>query len=127
MKRLLSLATVLAGLATASFAATGLVITQKNKTFMPGQIDVKVGDVVKITNEDPFLHHVYIEFDRDELRLRRAAAGKDDFNPVRSRRHVRGALRDPSEDAARRSRPWLRSLSWDFAISGAAPYAPLPF
>ncbi len=61
MKRLVILAAVLGGLATASFAATGLVVTQKNKTFAPGSIEMKVGDVVRITNEDPFLHHVYIE------------------------------------------------------------------
>ncbi len=61
MKRLTILVAALAGLATASFAATGLVITQKDKAFLPGTIDVKVGDVLRVNNEDPFLHHVYIE------------------------------------------------------------------
>ncbi len=61
MTRLLILSATLCGLAVAAFAATGLVVSQRNKTFAPGTIDVAVGDVVKITNEDPFLHHVYIE------------------------------------------------------------------
>jgi plastocyanin len=61
MKRLTVLLAALTGLATASFAATGFVITQKDKTFAPGEIEVKLGDSIKVTNEDPFLHHVYIE------------------------------------------------------------------
>jgi plastocyanin len=61
MKRALVSLAIVFGLGATSFAATGIVVSQKSKEFAPGAIDVKVGDVVSVTNEDPFLHHVYIE------------------------------------------------------------------
>lgn len=35
------------------------VITQKNKSFSTKKLKIKVGDVVKFTNEDNFAHNVF--------------------------------------------------------------------
>lgn len=50
----------------AAFAATGLAraestVAQKDKTFAPGAVELAVGETLKITNDDPFLHHVYVD------------------------------------------------------------------
>ena len=34
-------------------------VGQKNKHFTVKQLEIKVGDVVKFTNEDPFFHNVF--------------------------------------------------------------------
>lgn len=46
-----------------AFAATGLVVSQKGKVFNPNKITLKVGQVLRIANDDRVLHHVYIESD----------------------------------------------------------------
>jgi len=42
-------------------AAEPVVISQKGKTFSPGEISIHVGDEVVFENDDRVLHHVYIE------------------------------------------------------------------
>lgn len=39
-------------------------VAQHNKTFLPGRLTVAKGTVVEITNNDPYIHHVYIESPR---------------------------------------------------------------
>jgi plastocyanin len=39
------------------------VISQKNRTYAPGAIEINVGDTVKVVNDDIFLHHAFIESD----------------------------------------------------------------
>lgn len=49
------------GLLSLSAAALGEehVVAQKNKQFAPTSLDIKVGDVIKFANEDPFFHNVF--------------------------------------------------------------------
>lgn len=35
------------------------IVSQKNKTFLPGKLTVKVGDTVHFRNDDPFFHNVF--------------------------------------------------------------------
>ncbi|WP_371397744.1 plastocyanin/azurin family copper-binding protein [Fretibacter rubidus] len=37
------------------------VISQKNRTYAPGKIDIKTGESLKIVNDDIFLHHAFID------------------------------------------------------------------
>jgi len=46
-------------------------VSQKGRKFLPDSISIKVGDVVKIRNDDEFLHHIYVtspdfSFDSEE-------------------------------------------------------------
>lgn len=49
------------------------VVRQAATSFMPRQIELKQGATLRITNDDPFVHHVYIDspqlnFDSGEQR-----------------------------------------------------------
>lgn len=37
------------------------VVQQKNKLFDPGRVEISRGESVQFTNDDPFIHHLYIE------------------------------------------------------------------
>ena len=37
------------------------VVHQKNKVFNPGRVEIPRGESIQFTNEDPFIHHLYIE------------------------------------------------------------------
>ena len=41
-------------------AAETVEVSQKGRTFLPDSIAIKVGDTVKIKNDDEFLHHIYV-------------------------------------------------------------------
>lgn len=47
----------------AAFAATGEVISQKGKAFGRQAVEVKVGETVRITNDDDVVHHVFVNSD----------------------------------------------------------------
>lgn len=62
-----------AGALGPSLASGPIHISQQNQVFDRTEIDVPRGQVVEITNDDPFLHHIYIEspkfnFDSKEQR-----------------------------------------------------------
>ena len=61
MKRYVLAGSALALLASAAFASTGVVISQKGKVFQPGEVEIQSGGVLRIANDDGVLHHVYIE------------------------------------------------------------------
>jgi plastocyanin len=61
MKRLLTYGLALTALSGAAFASTGLVISQQGRVFAPGEVNLAVGAVLRIDNDDQVLHHVYIE------------------------------------------------------------------
>ncbi|WP_017932207.1 cupredoxin domain-containing protein [Robiginitomaculum antarcticum] len=42
-------------------AGTSHIISQKNRSYAPGQITINKGDTLKIVNDDIFLHHTYID------------------------------------------------------------------
>ena len=37
------------------------VVHQRNKMFDPGSVEIPRGESIQFTNEDPFIHHLYIE------------------------------------------------------------------
>lgn len=39
------------------------VISQKNRTYAPGKIEINVGESLKVVNDDIFLHHAFIDSD----------------------------------------------------------------
>jgi plastocyanin len=51
--------------------AATVEVSQKGRKFLPDAIAIKVGDTVKIHNDDEFLHHIYVispdfNFDSEE-------------------------------------------------------------
>jgi len=47
-------------LASSSFGAN-YIVDQKGKTFLPHELNLKVGDTITFTNSDPFSHNAYTE------------------------------------------------------------------
>lgn len=43
------------------------VISQKNRTYAPGAIEINAGDTIKVVNDDIFLHHAFIKSDDMEF------------------------------------------------------------
>lgn len=57
--------TLAAAAALASEAAEPLVVSQKGRSFRPGNLDLKRGDTITIVNDDSdLLHHAYVETDK---------------------------------------------------------------
>lgn len=50
---------IIGGLLTLNISAEETTVSQKNKTFLPGKLTVKVGDTVHFRNDDPFFHNVF--------------------------------------------------------------------
>jgi len=61
MKKLILLIATITGSLAVSGAghAEEFLIKQEGKSFKPGELKIKVGDVVKFRNDDPFSHNVY--------------------------------------------------------------------
>lgn len=51
----------MAGYMAASAWAAEVVVAQKNRVFAVSQIEIARGDTVRFTNDDEFLHHIYIK------------------------------------------------------------------
>ena len=70
---------IIAGLMTGAgvaLAADPVTVRQSEKTFSPDLLTVERGTLVEFTNEDPYIHHIYIEspdlkFDSGEQRTGR--------------------------------------------------------
>jgi len=74
------------GLGLFAWAAASHRIAQKDRAFQPGRIAIAAGDTLQFTNEDGFLHQIYVNspgmtFESDEqtpgqtIELRFPAAG----------------------------------------------------
>jgi len=70
-KILLSLLTI------SALYATDHVVDQKNKTFMPGTLHVKVGDTITFKNSDPFSHNAYTDDEDNEFDVGMQATGTE--------------------------------------------------
>jgi plastocyanin len=56
---------LLAGLAVADNGPEQFKVSQRGRSFLPGDLIIKRGDVVEIVNDDgDLLHHAYVESDR---------------------------------------------------------------
>jgi len=57
-------------LCTASvLLASEVTIDQKNNSFSKKEIRLKVGDTIKFTNSDPFVHNAYTDDEKNEFDL----------------------------------------------------------
>jgi hypothetical protein len=94
------------GLLLSPLHAQGERVVRQVKTgFMPSAVEVERGGSLAITNDDPFLHHVFVEspgfrFDSGEQK-----PGETIIAALPGTRPLRRAMRDPPEDATHRRRP----------------------
>ncbi len=42
-------------------AQTDIIISQKNRTYAPGAVEISAGQSLKIVNDDIFLHHAFVK------------------------------------------------------------------
>jgi plastocyanin len=69
MRRFLLSGLVLLLLARAAFAAAGdHIVTQKGRAFRPSEMTINRGESLTFTNEDSFIHQIYVDglFDSEE-------------------------------------------------------------
>ncbi|HEX4271707.1 MAG TPA: hypothetical protein VHZ32_09980 [Rhizomicrobium sp.] len=68
MKKLLLAATLIALAAVPALAAESTVIVQKGRAFHPTEITIVVGQALTFTNDDSYIHQIYVNglFDSDE-------------------------------------------------------------
>ena len=52
-------------------------VTQKDKTFLPGEVKLKVGDKIVFHNEDPFVHNMFSRSEGSEFNLKLQKPGED--------------------------------------------------
>ena len=68
---------ILSILTMSTLYATEYVVDQKNKTFMPGTLHVKVGDTITFKNSDPFSHNAYTDDEANEFDVGMQATGAE--------------------------------------------------
>lgn len=59
------------------------IVDQKNKTFLPGTMKVKVGDTITFKNSDPFSHNAYTDDEGNEFDVGMQATGTETHMKVR--------------------------------------------
>ena len=64
------------------FAASALfganhIVDQKGKTFIPHELNVKVGDTITFKNSDPFAHNAYTDDEANEFDIGMQKPGVD--------------------------------------------------
>ena len=74
MKNFLKLL-LLSSLLSSVVYAKNHIVDQKNKTFIPHHISVKVGDTITFKNSDDFAHNVYTDDEDNEFDIGMQAAG----------------------------------------------------
>ena len=58
-------------------AAANHIVDQKNKTFIPHELHIKVGDTITFKNSDPFAHNAYTDDEENEFDIGMQRPGKD--------------------------------------------------
>ena len=92
---------LVAGAELAGAAATHRIV-QKGRAFGVGEITIARGDTLLFTNEDEFLHQIYVA--SGGMTFERAGARPDNRRQFSKRRHLCGPLPYSSQDAADRAR-----------------------
>jgi plastocyanin len=59
--RAVQLAVIVSALAAPCLAAETRQVSQKGKEFRPEAVQIAAGDTVRVSNDDTFLHHVYVK------------------------------------------------------------------
>ena len=77
-KKLGALALVLATALAAGAARAGDVeVTQRDKTFVPGEVTLKKGDTVVFHNDDKIVHNMFSRTEGSEFNLKLQKPGED--------------------------------------------------
>lgn len=68
MKSALAAVTLLALTVPASAADAAHTITQRDRTFRPGEVTINRGEALTVTNQDAFIHQIFVPgfFDSEE-------------------------------------------------------------
>mgnify|MGYP002336222825 CR=1 FL=1 len=72
----LVLSVLIFALSAASVQAADFEVSQKNKEFSVGVLEIKIGDSVSFTNADPFFHNVFSLSDAKTFDLGSYPAGQ---------------------------------------------------
>jgi len=64
-------------LITGSLFAQNYVVDQRNKTFIPHALTMKVGDSITFKNSDPFAHNAYTDDEANEFDIGLQSTGVD--------------------------------------------------
>lgn len=68
---------LLALVVASSLFGANHIINQKNKTFIPHSLIVKVGDTITFQNSDPFAHNAYTDDEENEFDIGMQSPGRD--------------------------------------------------
>ena len=71
-------AIALSTISSLSFAGEEHVVSQKNKAFVPSELEIRAGDTVVFVNEDAFRHNVYSETPGHEFGIAKQKPGDSD-------------------------------------------------
>jgi plastocyanin len=66
-----------------SLQAKDHIVDQKEKTFIPHELTVKVGDTITFKNSDPFAHNAYTDDEENEFDIGMQASGEDISVPIK--------------------------------------------
>jgi plastocyanin len=77
MLRTLLLSACALALTPAAAAAGEVEVTQRDKTFLPGQVSLKVGDTLVFKNEDPITHNMFSRSEPNDFNLKLQKPGED--------------------------------------------------
>jgi plastocyanin len=58
-------------------AADEIDVSQKNKVFAPGEIQIKVGDTIVFHNDDEITHNIFSRSENAEFNLKMQPPGED--------------------------------------------------
>jgi plastocyanin len=64
-----------ASLATSAFAEMHTIV-QADRTFKPGEITIKSGESVQFSNQDEFIHQIYVDSDKIDYDSAEQAPGE---------------------------------------------------
>jgi plastocyanin len=64
-------------LACVSLFAQNFIVDQKDKTFIPHSLHVKVGDTITFKNSDPFSHNAYTDDEANEFDIGMQSSGTE--------------------------------------------------
>ena len=60
VRRTLAACAILSLITVPALAASTIVVSQKNRAFMVREIDIKVGDSIRFTDDDEFAHQIFV-------------------------------------------------------------------
>jgi plastocyanin len=77
MLRTFLLAASAVTLVSASALAGEVEVTQRDKSFLPTQVALKVGDTIVFKNDDPIIHNMFSRSEPNDFNLKLQRPGED--------------------------------------------------